>query len=257
MSSRLLRTPPRLTNDTVRLFCIPYAGGSANIYNQWQDSAPSWLQICPIELPGRGWLGSIPPLKSLIGLADAIASAIGPYTNNFYAVFGHSMGALLAYEVILRLEAMSKFLPRRLFASASRAPFVPSQAPSVSHLSDIDFLHYLGEMEGTPKNVLQQTELMQVLLPVLRADFSLAESYLVKDLHRLQTPITALIGTLDKYASEKEMQLWTEVTTGAFRSVCFSGGHFFLNEQAPKMICAICEDLESCRDSKTQSSGSS
>jgi surfactin synthase thioesterase subunit len=128
------------TGTVLRVFCFPYAGGSAAIYQHWQQHAPNWLQICPVELPGRGRLYAENPFGSIAELAAAITSALYPYTNTPYALFGHSMGGTIAYEVACGLEAAGRALPRKLFVSGARAPFLARRKPPVSHLADAEFL---------------------------------------------------------------------------------------------------------------------
>src|ERR1700738_4476769 len=159
------------TGAALRLFCFPYAGGSAAIYQDWQQHAPNWLQICPVELPGRGRLCAENPSGSIPALAAAITSALYPYTNTPYALFGHSMGALIAFEVACGLEAGGRATPCR--------------TPPVGHLADPEFLAHVRDLNGTPTEVLANKELMDVLLPVLRADFALCEQYRMRGLQLL------------------------------------------------------------------------
>jgi medium-chain acyl-[acyl-carrier-protein] hydrolase len=239
----MLRVVPPFHPRSVRLFSIPCAGGSASFYNSWLASAPRWLQVCPIELPGRGWLRSEPLPTSLSKLAHEISSALYPYTDVPYAIFGHSMGALLAYEVASHLESLGRLELRRLFVSGSRAPFLPRKEPDVSDLPDAELWEHIRDMQGTPEEILGQSELIELLLPVFRSDFALCERYRLQHAYFLQAPVTALSGEKDKWTSIRDMQMWGRLTTGGFRSLEFSGGHFFVKESESAVISAVCSEL--------------
>jgi medium-chain acyl-[acyl-carrier-protein] hydrolase len=255
MSLRLLRVVPPSHLGSVRLFCIPFAGGSASFYDGWLASAPRWLQVCPIELPGRGWLSSEPLPTSLSKLAREISSALYPYTDVPYAIFGHSMGALLAYEVASHLESSGRLQLRRLFVSGSRAPFVPHKEPPVSDLPDAEFWRHIRDMQGTPEEILAQPELTELLLPLLRSDFAICEQYRLQHAYFLQAPVTALSGEQDERAPISDMQMWGRLTSSGFRSLEFSGGHFFLKENESAVINAVCSELAApfiCADPCTE-----
>ena len=229
---------------SIRLFCIPYAGGSASLYNDWVVSAPDWLQVCSVELPGRGRLGAESLPTSLIELAQTISSAVYPYTDKPYAIFGHSMGALLAYEVASQLESLGRNQLCRLFVSGCGAPFIPRKKPPVSHLPDTELLDHLRAMQGTPEEILAHPELIDLLLPVLRSDFAICEEYRLFRVHVLQAALTALSGERDEDISESDTQLWKRLTRGDFRSLTFPGGHFFLKESENDVLSAVWKELE-------------
>jgi surfactin synthase thioesterase subunit len=250
-------TPPRLmrpmrsaARDSIRLFCIPYAGGSASLYSDWVVSAPDWLQVCSVELPGRGWLGTEPFATSLIELAQIICSALYPCTDVPYAIFGHSMGGLLAYEVASQLESLGRHQLCTLFVSGCRAPFMPGKRRPVSHLPDAELLESIRAMQGTPEEILDHPEFAKVVLPVLRSDFGLCERYRLHRVHLLQSPVVTLSGGQDEDASESDMQMWRKLTTGEFRSFTFPGGHFFFKENHNNVIGLVCEELERHRQFK-------
>jgi surfactin synthase thioesterase subunit len=242
--SRLLRAVLPMEPGSIRLFCIPYAGGSASLYNDWIVSAPDWLQVCSVELPGRGWLGAESLATSLIELAQTITSAVYPYTDRPYAIFGHSMGALLAYEVASQLESLGRDQICRLLVSGCRAPFIPRKKPAVSHLPDAELRDHIRAMQGTPEEILAHPEVMELLLPVLRSDFALCEQYRLPRVHLLRTPLTTLRGEQDEDTQGSDMHMWRLLTTGDFRSLKFPGGHFFLKESENDVIGVVCKELE-------------
>jgi medium-chain acyl-[acyl-carrier-protein] hydrolase len=250
-SSCLLRAIRPLEPGTIRLFCIPYAGGSAALYNDWPVSASDWLHVCPVELPGRGRLATTSRASSLIQLAQAIASAIYPYADNSYAIFGHSMGALLAYEVASQLESSGRNRLAKLFVSGCPAPFMLPTKPPVSHLPDAEFIDSLRAMQGTPEEILAHPELVELVLPVLRSDFALCEQYRLRRTHILHAPLTTLSGEQDQDTPEGNMGMWRRLTTGAFQSLRFPGGHFFLKERKSDVVEAVCRELEEHRQPNT------
>lgn len=244
MSTQFFRATALPRDGAIRLFCFPYAGGSgAAIYRQWQQHAPRWLQICPVELPGRGWLCTEAPFRSLPELAAEITSALYAYTDTPCALFGHSMGALIAYEVACNLEAAGKKQLRKLIASGARAPFLARMRPPVSNLPAPEFLAHVRDMNGTPAEVLADGELMEALLPVLRADFSMCEQYRIGRPLLLRAPITTLAGLEDEEITEPDVRAWKQLTSGAFRCLWFPGDHFYIRENMTSIVNAISDEL--------------
>lgn len=231
-----------LTSYRLSLFCIPYAGGNASIYKDWTPAAPEGVEVCPVELPGRGRLFKQPFADSLEVLAETIREAITPYTARPYAIFGHSMGALLAYEVTAQLRSAGHPEPSALFLSGRCPPFGGRTGTSVSRLPDPQFLEHLRKLAGTPQEILASEELMQIFLPVLRSDFSLCEEYEPQEAQIFTMPVTVMSGDEDEETSEREMQRWRRVTTGAFTSRRYPGDHFFMKN--PLVMQDVYGDLE-------------
>lgn len=162
---------------SLRLFCFPYAGGATLTFRTWPDSLPMALEVCPLELPGRGKRITSAPFTRLQLLVQAIAIALLPYLDKPFAFFGHSMGGLVSFELARLLRKNYGKVPVHLFVSGYRAPQVPDPDPPIHDLPEPEFLEELRRLNGTPEIVLENTELMQMLLPALRADFAVIETY--------------------------------------------------------------------------------
>lgn len=229
----------------VRLFCLPYAGGAAGVFHGWPAAAPAALQVCAVELPGRGRRLAEPPYLSLAPLVRALADALEPALDRPYALFGHSMGGLLAFELVRVLRRRGKPLPVRLFVSAIASPGTPSGRPSVHVAGDADIRAELRELGGTPPELLDDDELMTLMLPVLRADFSVVETYEYRDEPPLPVPITVFGATADPVARPAVLAGWRRQSSRETRTRIFPGDHFFLHRMVPELVGEIVADLGS------------
>src|SRR5436305_4022919 len=155
---------------TLRLFCFPYAGGGAMIYRNWADYLPASIEVCPIQLPGRGNRLKEPAYTNLRNLVDELANSLAPYLEKPFAFFGHSMGAKIVFELARELKRRHGLEPVHLFASGCRAPHIPYDKPTTFDLPEDKFIEELRSLNGTPKEALENSELMQILTPILRAD---------------------------------------------------------------------------------------
>jgi medium-chain acyl-[acyl-carrier-protein] hydrolase len=228
----------------IRLFCFPYAGGGASIFRTWHESLPQEIEICPVQLPGREGRLLEPPFSDLPSLIARLAEALYPLLDRPYAFFGHSMGAILSFELTryLRREGDSRH-PRHLFVSARRAPQVPDLDPPTAHLPEPEFIEELQRLKGTPEAVLQNEELLRLLLPLLRADFTLCENYAYEEDKALACPITAFGGLYDVDVTRQMVAAWREQTSSAFKSRFFNGDHFFLQKERDALLTALLQDL--------------
>lgn len=237
-------TRPRSRPDaTLRLICFPYAGGGTAIYNAWLDAMPEQIEVCPIKLPGREDRLFDPPHTRLDELLAELAADIEAFVSAPFAFFGHSMGAMLAYELTRHLRRQQLPLPAHLLVSAHRAPQLPDMRPHIYDLPDNQFIAHLSSMNGTPREVVEHRELMTMLLPALRADFTLCDTYTYVPDAPLQCPISALSGTDDAIANRQQMAPWREQTTASFKLHIFPGGHFFLNTLPQPVIQTVIQDL--------------
>jgi medium-chain acyl-[acyl-carrier-protein] hydrolase len=227
----------------VRLFCFPYAGGSSIIFRAWYDSLPGIIEVYSIELPGRGAQIKSTPFTRLEPLVSAIAPILLPYLDKPFAFFGHSMGGLVSFELTRLLRKKYNSQPIRLFISGRRAPQIPDPYPPIHTLPDSEFLLELRRFNGTPVAVLENAELMELLLPTLRADFAVLETYVYTPAPALDCPMTAFGGLQDHIVSYDEIEAWREHTNAAFSLEMFDGDHFFLHSAQSLVLKSISQKL--------------
>lgn len=243
LNSGIISPQPNSQAD-LRLFCLPYAGGSSLIFRTWSKFLPVSVEVCAIELPGRGKQMKLPPLNKIEQLVDAIASAIQPYLDKPFAFFGHSMGGLVSFELVRLLRKKYGTLPVNLFISAHRAPQIPDLDPPIHHLPEPDFIEKLRHLNGTPPAVLDNAELMQLFLPILRADFALLETYIYTPEPPLECPIIVFGGLQDSEVSYDELQAWQEQTNTNFNLHMFAGDHFFLHSAQSLLLEELAKHLQ-------------
>ena len=226
----------------VRLFCFPYAGGGASVFRTWSKSLPGHVEVCAIQLPGRESRFREPPLTQLPDILGALEQAIVPLLDKPFAFFGHSMGALISFELAHRLYL--SYQPVRLFVSACAAPQVPDLKPPFYHLPDEAFVKELHDRyQGIPQAVMEEKELLALLLPVLRADITLENQYRFTAKKRLACPITVFGGLQDKAVSRADLDAWREQTSSTFTLHMLPGDHFFLTNPNNPLLSTIARDL--------------
>ncbi len=228
---------------SLRLFCFPYAGGSSVIFRTWSKSLPTTVELCPIELPGRLTQMKLPAFTQLEPLVQAIAPVLLPHLDKPFAFFGHSMGALLSFELARLLRKEYGIIPVHLFVSARRAPQIPDPKPPIHALPEPEFKEELRRLNGTPEAVLQNAELMQLLVPILRADFAVLETYVYTAEPPLNCPITAYGGLQDQEVSYDELQAWQNQTNAGFSLQMFTGNHFFLHSAQSLLLQSLSQEL--------------
>jgi medium-chain acyl-[acyl-carrier-protein] hydrolase len=227
----------------LRLFCFPYAGGAASIFYTWPDDLPKDVEVCPIQLPGRQDRIRETPFTHVTPLVQAIAPAIRPYLDKPYAFFGHSLGTLISFELARLLAAQNDPGPVRLLVSGHRAPQAPDPNPPIHHLPDAEFIEELERLNGTPEMVLENPELLQLFLPLLRADFTAAETYTYTAGAPLDCHISAFGGLQDDKVSRDGLAAWQEQTRRTFTLRMFPGDHFFLHSARALLLQALSRDL--------------
>ncbi len=235
----------------LRLFCFPYAGGGASVYRGWADALPPQFEVCPIQLPGRESRLAEPPFTRLSSLVEHLAAVLEPYLQLPFAFFGHSMGALIGFELARHLRRDGVCGPEHLFVSGHHAPQLPDPYPPIHHLPEAAFLRGLQRLNGTPEAVLQNSELMQLLLPMLRADLQLSETYCFTPEQPLNCPITAFGGSEDSNLTRRVLTPWQDQTQDTFTLHFFPGDHFFLHTARAALLQVISQECSRLMDGTT------
>lgn len=217
--------------QSIKLFAIPFAGGSANFYFKWKHLLSPQVEVIPMELPGRGARINEKPFTCLEdAVEDLIKKIDRECVSEPYALFGHSMGNLLAFELMQHIRKENLPLPVCAFLSGRRPPHIIEERKRYL-MSDDDFVKELVEMGGTPQEVLENRELLKLFLPVLRADFQLVETYHQPEGREpLDVPFVILSGIKDTIANAEDMDGWKSYTRSSCQIVYFNGGHFFIND---------------------------
>jgi surfactin synthase thioesterase subunit len=214
----------------VRLFCFPHAGGAALFFRPWAELLGAKVEVRGLELPGRGRrFVDRKLLHHVDAVVDAATSAIGPLLDRPFAFFGHSLGARIAFETTRRLETLGS-RPDALFVSAMRAPSIPVEEPPFDGRTDAEIVGWLLELGGVPKAVLENKELLELVLPALRADLRVVDSFRPVSEQRVQVPIHAFAGETDVRYPPAKVEPWRAHTTSAFELSTYPGGHFYLND---------------------------
>lgn len=237
-------TLPKPNPDArLRLFCFPYAGGGASIYRTWSGVLPPEIEIYPVQPPGRETRLREKGFTRVPALIEALTPALEPYLNVPFAFFGHSMGALISFELTRQLQRQGGPMPVQLFLSGHRAPQLPKEDDPIFHLPEPEFVEELRRLNGTPDQVLQNEELMKLMIPILRADFELCDTYQYTQVAPLPVPITAYGGLQDVEVSRDQLSGWREQTSGQFTMRMFPGDHFYLHSARALLMQTLAQDL--------------
>ncbi len=233
----------RKSQARLRLFCFPYAGGRASIFRAWQANLPQAVEVFPVELPGRGMRFTERLHVHLAPLVREIASEMQPYMDRPFALFGHSMGALVSFELARELQRTYGLSPTQLFVSAHRAPHLPDTSLAMHTLPNRDLLERLQGLNGTPGELLQEPDLMKLTLPIVRADFSVCETYAYVPEAALSCPISAFGGWQDMMVTRDQLEAWREHTLGSFELHMIPGEHFFLHTAQSLVLQILSQEL--------------
>lgn len=235
--------PRRDHRARLRLFCFPYAGGGASLFRTWPQELGPEIELCAVQLPGRENRLGESLYTRLAPLVEAAAEALRPYLDLPFAFFGHSMGALISFELARCLRDQGQGGPFHLCLSGCRAAQLPDPGPPIHELPEGEFVAELRRLSGTPNAVLEHAELMQLLMPVLRADFAVCETYLYQPGDPLSCGISAFGGLGDEDIRPDEIAAWKAQTRGAFTVRMVPGGHLFLHSVPQLILPAVARDL--------------
>jgi len=229
----------------LKLFCFPYAGGSAQVFRCWQRHFSPEVNLWLVHLPGRGRRIDEPPVKDLQELVHGLADAIIPLLSENFAFWGHSMGALISFELVRELRRRCRSLPGALFLSGRSAPQLRISDPHTFDLSEEELIAELKRMKGTPRELLEDPEVIKLFLPTIRGDFQIVETYAYQDEDPFACPIYAYGGLQDARVPAESVCAWQKQTLGKFTARMFPGDHFFIHSSTARVISVLRRDVES------------
>lgn len=226
-------------NPQCRLFCIPFAGGGASAFRTWQAALPPGVELCAVQPPGRESRFRETPLRDLDALVAQLGAAMVERLDRPYAIFGHSLGALVAFELTRWLRRQGKPLPRHLFLSGRRSASMPIGRRPFHDLPDDELLEEIRRMRGTDDGLLENRELMALVLPSMRADFAVHDTYRYQAEPPLPVPFSVFGGLDDITTPVDSVAGWSEHTSRGADVRLFKGGHFFINDARDDVLRAV------------------
>jgi surfactin synthase thioesterase subunit len=238
--NKLFIIPKPLASARLRLFLFPYAGGSASIYTHWAtlfDDNPN-VELVLVQLPGRGSRMTEPLHQTMESIMSELVEHASYITSRPYILFGHSLGAKIAYELACKLRALGLPSPDYLIASGSGAPHLPYKTKPIHNLAHDAFISELERLNGTPKEILSNSELLEFLLPLLRADFKIAAEYQA-DVRPVACPIRVLGGSDDVEISSDRLNAWADLSEAKMTLQFIAGDHFFINHNPNLVVQTI------------------
>lgn len=244
LNSSWLVIPRPNPKAELRLFCFPYAGSGAVVYRTWPNDLPAEIEMCAVQLPGRENRFREAPMSELTEVVRALAQALQPRLNLPFAFWGHSLGGLICYELAHFLRTEYGREPVRLFISARRAPHLPEPLAPIHALPNDEFIAQMQQRYGgIPQAILQAPDLLNAMLPMLRADFALFENYVHETRAPLHCPLTVFGGEHDRIVERRDLEAWREHTSGNFVLHILEGDHFFLRSAQASLTREISRQL--------------
>lgn len=239
----IVRLSPR-PNATTRLICLPFAGAGTAAYAPWASLLPPAIELNAVRLPGRESRLREPAYMSLLPLVRDLADALLPELDRPYALFGHSVGAWMAFELARELRRRAAPMPRHLYISGRRAPHLPDTAPPLYRMPDEQLIAELQRRyRGIPSAILHEPELLELFLPAMRADITVADTYHYTEEAPLECPLSAYGGTEDHQVTRDELAAWQSHTRSAFEERQFHGDHFYLQSARTTLVKHIVATL--------------
>ena len=234
------------SQDTeLRIFAFPYAGGGASSLRRLSQQMPASIDLCPVQLPGREGRIAEDPVTELAELGEMLVVALGEYLHLPYALLGYSMGAIVALEFASSISEHKLPPPKHFLACARGGPGIRPRWSGTEKPSDQELIARLRELGGTTAEVIDNTELLEIILPILRADYALNSSYTLRDF-KLECPVTVMGGLDDLAVSRDCLRNWSVVSTMPCREKMLRGGHFFIQERPAEFAAAIANAVSYC-----------
>lgn len=253
--SQWMVRPVARPRAAVRLFCFSHAGVGASAFRGWAEMVPQEVELFAVQLPGREARLREPPATTVADAVSDVLAGLQGLLDRPFALLGHSMGALLAFEVARRLAHEGGPMPLHLFASGRRAPHLPGRQAPIAHLERRAFIEEITRRyDGIPWQVLQESELLDLMLPALRADMTLIETYTYSDRPPLSCPITAYAGADDIEVLGHELAAWRVHTRSAFYCRTFPGSHFFIRSARAAFVADVSAVLKRLEAGEQQES---
>ena len=243
-STSWLRTSRSDSGSSMRLFCFPPAGSGASLFHGWSDALPSMVEVSAVQLPGRESRIRDEPFLGMDALVDAALLALQPAFGEPFAFFGYSLGGWVCFELARRLQSAGGPRPSHLFVGGCGAPQVSEPNRHIHGLPDDEFLEAVRSLNGFPEEALNHSELVALVLPTLRADFTVYETYSYRAGPLLDCPISAYGGCDDPRVLRSALEAWQEQTTQGFELQMFDGDHSFLNTERNDVLRAISRGLQ-------------
>jgi len=215
-------------NSSVRLFCFHYGGGSASAFREWPKDIPDFTELIAIQMPGRESRFNEPLLNNVSEVIDQLYMNFDRYLDKPFIFFGHSIGALIAFEFVRTLRRRINLQPKHLIVSGTKAPQAPLRRKPIHALPDLQFIEELKKYNGIPSAIIEDKELISLFVPTIRSDFSISETYEYYNELPLDCPITALGGLNDHTFNHEDLLKWQEQTTSSFKHHLLPGDHFFI-----------------------------
>jgi len=228
---------------SLRLFCFHHAGGLAHAFHGWPRHLPPVVELAAVELPGSGYRHNAPYIRRMAPLSRIVAQELLPYLDKPFVFFGHSLGALLCFETARHLRRENRRQPDHLFVSACEAPHRRSLEEMFSNLSTNALVNKLRELNGSTVEAMQNDELLNLMLPTIRADFEIWDHYEYHPESLLECPMTIYGGLEDQEVEAGRLAAWSEMTVGACEVRMFPGGHFYLNDPQSIFLQTFAGDL--------------
>lgn len=233
---------------TVRLFCLPYAGGSSAIFYRWSEYLSPAIEVCAVQLPGRDGRFALQPYRSMGPLVEAVRNAILPFLDKPCVVFGHSLGALIAFELVRSLHDRGAPRPLSLLVSAAVAPHLAKSPDRLHLLPDDELITQLELLQGTRKEIFQHPEVVQLLLPTIRADLQVFETYIHQTGPPLPCSVAVFGGIDDTRIAASGLEHWRHHTRSEFSLTMLPGDHFFIHSACRLLVERIESYLETALD---------